>query len=105
MMAKGILRTIRGNAGLTQEEAAEKLFVSVSTIQRWERADKCSPNDLQNMLNLYGIDPESGREIIIELFGGGLCQSDTPALKTILLMRIAEAVEDLRREVSLLQGG
>lgn len=102
MMAKGILRTIRGNAGLTQEEAAEKLFVSVSTIQRWERTDACSPKDLQRMLQIYNVDSGTAREITLGMYGGTLYKSELYGSHAVILYRIASTLDDLRCELSKL---
>ena len=50
------LKAARTNAGLTQQEAAKRLGVTVDTIGNWERA-KSFPNALQirNIEEVYGV--------------------------------------------------
>jgi transcriptional regulator with XRE-family HTH domain len=50
------LKAARANAQLTQQEAAEKIGVTVDTIGNWERA-KSFPNALQirRIEEVYGV--------------------------------------------------
>ena len=55
-MPKITLRAARVNCGLTQQEAAEKLNVSLSTLKNWE-AGKTFPKQpqIEAVCSLYGI--------------------------------------------------
>lgn len=55
------LKAARTNARLTQQEAADKIGVTVDTIGNWERA-KSFPNALQirRIEEIYGV-PYDGR--------------------------------------------
>lgn len=50
------LKAARTNVGLTQQEAADKIGVTVDTMSNWERA-KSFPNALQirRIEEVYGI--------------------------------------------------
>lgn len=54
------LQRARGLAGLTQEQAARRLGVSVGTIARWEqgRGGPSSAN-FHRAMGLYGLDEQS----------------------------------------------
>lgn len=51
------LKAARVNAGLTQENAAEKLHVTVTTIRNWEKG-KSYPDvpQIKNIENVYGVE-------------------------------------------------
>lgn len=51
------LKAARVNAGLTQENAAEKLNVAVVTIRNWEKG-KSYPDvpQIKNIENVYGVE-------------------------------------------------
>lgn len=53
---KVTLKAARTNVGLTQQEAADKIGVTVDTMSNWERA-KSFPNALQirRIEEVYGV--------------------------------------------------
>lgn len=55
-MAKMSLKAARVNAEMTQDEAANKLGVSVRTVQKWEKG-KTFPdaNRIDDICNVYGV--------------------------------------------------
>lgn len=51
------LKAARVNAGYTQNEAAQKIGVTVDTLSNWERG-KCFPSviHLRAILSCYGVE-------------------------------------------------
>lgn len=50
------LRALRKAKGLTQEEVAEKLFVSPKTVSRWESGNSIPDiNIIQSVAEFYGV--------------------------------------------------
>lgn len=64
-----ILKSLRENAGVTQEFVANKMNVSVNSIQNWERNDKIQPETLHQLLDLYNVDKTTRDNIVLALFG------------------------------------
>lgn len=59
MAKKFTLRAIRINEGLSQEEVAEALNVSKTTVSNWETGKTSIRNSLvPALLNLYGVEYE-----------------------------------------------
>ena len=58
-----LLRDLRSEAGLTVEQAAERLLVSASKISRLETGQRgASPRDVRDLCNLYGVSDEAQRD-------------------------------------------
>jgi len=59
---KAVLREARIRLGLTQEEAARRLGVSVSTLSRWERGEHLprSRPILERIREVLGVDLKGG---------------------------------------------
>jgi DNA-binding XRE family transcriptional regulator len=54
-MEKIKLKALRVNAGLTQEQVAEKLSICKSTVMKWEKGESYPPiNKVYEMCELYG---------------------------------------------------
>lgn len=54
------LKTARVAAGLTQEEAAEKLGTTAASLCRWEKGNRTPKVTMFfRMCELYGIEPAS----------------------------------------------
>lgn len=64
-----ILKRLRDEANFTQEEVAEKLEVTVNTIQNWERTGKLSKESLHSLLELYDVDRITRNEAVLAIFG------------------------------------
>ena len=95
-MATGILSTCRRSAGFTQESVADIICVSTSTLKRWERSDKCPPTDLKRLLDLYEIDIETRREIMLDMYGGGDFESvSNTLLASVMLERVHRKLEEI----------
>jgi transcriptional regulator with XRE-family HTH domain len=62
------LRRLRQNAGITADEAANRLELSPSTISRGETgAVNIHPRDVDAMLRLYGVTDKTKREALLAL--------------------------------------
>lgn len=64
-----ILKTLREERGLTQESVADKLEISVNTIQNWERNGKISKEPLHLLLDFYGVDKLTRDKVVLSIFG------------------------------------
>lgn len=64
-----ILKQLRDEANLTQETVADRLRVSVNTIQNWERTGKITKESLHDLLDLYGTDHLTRNRVVISIFG------------------------------------
>lgn len=51
-----IIRRIRQDKGLTQENVAEELGVDKATIIRWEQSGKIKVDQLEKLANVFGIE-------------------------------------------------
>lgn len=60
-----ILKSLRKRLGLTQELVAEKVGVSVNTLQNWENGGRIrNPSHLNKLMDIYGIG-ENLRQMIV----------------------------------------
>lgn len=51
------IRSLRKGAGMTQEELAGKLGVSVNTVSRWEQGRFIpNPKYIKQMADMFGVD-------------------------------------------------
>ena len=51
------IRSLRKGAGMTQEELAGKLGVTVNTVSRWEKGWFIpSPKYIKQMADMFGVD-------------------------------------------------
>lgn len=66
---KSILKSLREEAGLTQEQVANLVDVSVNSIQNWERSEKLQPDSLHLLLDIYNVDKPTRERIVLEFFG------------------------------------
>lgn len=67
MATSDILRKIRSELGLTQEDFARQLSTTVTTVNRWEN-DKASPNRMAKSLLIdFCIKNNIKQELIDEL--------------------------------------
>lgn len=65
-------------------------------MKRWERSDKCPPTDLKRLLDLYEIDIETRREIMLDMYGGGDFESDSNTLlASVMLERVHRKLEEI----------
>ena len=56
MEAKDVLRSLRKERGLSQEELAEKIFVTRQAVSRWETGETLpTPETLQLLSALYDV--------------------------------------------------
>ena len=56
MVAKDVLRSLRKERGLSQEELAEKIFVTRQAVSRWETGETLpTPETLQLLSALYDV--------------------------------------------------
>src|SRR5699024_10223728 len=56
MEAKDVLRSLRKERGLSQEELAEKMFVTRQAVSRWETGETLpTPETLQLLSALYDV--------------------------------------------------
>jgi transcriptional regulator with XRE-family HTH domain len=62
------LRRLRGTAGMSAAEAADKLELSASTISRAETGSvNVHPRDVDAMLRLYGLTDDRKRDVLLAL--------------------------------------
>lgn len=66
---KSILKSLREEAGLTQEQVANLADVSVNSIQNWERSEKIQSDSLHLLLDIYNVDKPTRDGIVLEFFG------------------------------------
>lgn len=60
-----ILKSLRKRLGLTQELVAEKVGVSVNTLQNWENGGRIrNPSHLNKLMDIYGVG-ENLRQMIV----------------------------------------
>lgn len=64
-----ILKPLREKANVTQEFVADKLNVSVNSVQNWERNDKIQPEILHQLLDLYKVDKATRDSTVLSIFG------------------------------------
>ena len=64
-----ILKSLREKENVTQEFVADKLNVSVNSIQNWERNDKIQPETLHQLLDLYKVDKATRDSTVLSIFG------------------------------------
>ena len=58
-----LLRALRTEKGLTVEQAAERLMVSMSKLSRMETGHGiATPRDIRDLCDLYGVTDEAERE-------------------------------------------
>ena len=73
------LRSLRNNAGLTQEAAAEKIGVSVTSLQNWESGiNKPSMVNVRKIAEVYGTGSEDLAVSMLEEEGGKDPESNFP---------------------------
>ncbi len=71
-----LLRTMRSEAGLTVEQAAESLLCSPSKVSRLETGQRgASPRDIRDLCELYGITDQTRRDHLNELARQGRGQA------------------------------
>lgn len=64
------LQGLRNDTKLTQEQVAEKMDVSVNTIQNWEHGRAAiSKKNLHKLLDLYKVDLETQKCVMEKLVG------------------------------------
>ena len=68
-MDTNLLKKLREKEGFTQEEVAEKLRVTVNTIQNWERTGKPTKESLHELLDIYQVDSSTRNQVVLEIFG------------------------------------
>ena len=67
-------REVREAAGLSVQEAADKLGVHRNTITRWESGERIpTAVDLLNLVHLYGLAPTD--LYILSVWGWTLCEA------------------------------
>lgn len=64
-----ILKSLREKENVTQEFVADKLNVSVNSVQNWERNDKVQPETLHQLLDLYNVDKATRDSTVLSIFG------------------------------------
>ena len=74
-----LIRTLRNNAGLTQEFISDKIGVTVNSVQNWE-AGVSLPRDcyINDLAQLYNVEPDMLRGVILESRISGSSESDFP---------------------------
>lgn len=80
-----ILKQLREKANLTQESVAERLRISVNTIQNWERTNRLAKESLHDLLDIYEVNEVTRNQVVLEIFGdsrykesGDDCNSNFP---------------------------
>ena len=69
-MEKKFLKKLREAKGLTQEEVASIMVVSVTTVQNWERDFRFEmPEDLHSLLDLYVVSDSMRKLIVLDVYG------------------------------------
>ncbi len=64
------LKTLREAKGMTQENVAELMDISQSTLQNWEKEGyNISANSLHELLDIYKVNDRERNEIVLEFFG------------------------------------
>lgn len=64
-----ILKCLRLQAGLTQEQVAELINVTTNTVQNWERNYKfASSEQLHKLLDLYNVDEITRLKVILAVY-------------------------------------
>ena len=66
---ENLLKQLREEANFTQETVADKLGVSVNTIQNWERTSKLAKESLHELLDFYGVDKMTRNRVVLAIFG------------------------------------
>ena len=70
METKTLIKRIRETSGMTQEQVAEAMGVSVNTVQNWERFNLFKNKDmLHDLLDLYKVDDVLRTRAVLEAFG------------------------------------
>lgn len=64
-----ILKSLRKRLGLTQELVAEKVGVSVNTLQNWENGGRIrNPSHLNKLMDIYGIGENLRQMIVLSIY-------------------------------------
>lgn len=64
-----ILKSLRLQAGLTQEQVAELVDVTTNTVQNWERNYKFSSSEqLHKLLDIYNVDEITRLKVILAVY-------------------------------------
>ena len=72
METKEILLDLRTKHGLSQDELAEKLFVTRQAVSRWENGETVPNTDTLKLLSGQRLD---------QYVAGGAAQADLPVLR------------------------
>lgn len=65
-----ILKELRQQAGYTQQQVADKMFICINTVKNWERRPSFRyVEDLHKLLSLYGVPDDEQAEIILMIYG------------------------------------
>lgn len=67
MKLSEVLKMIRSELGITQEELAKEVHVSFSTVNRWEN-NKSTPNPIARVVLLDFFQNRKARSYLIEEF-------------------------------------
>lgn len=76
------LKLLREKAGLTQEVVADRLEMTVGTIQNWERTGKIQKEQLHNLLDLYGVGAAERNRVVLDIFGDDRREEEKPAVES-----------------------
>lgn len=69
-MENNFFKKLREAKGLTQEEVAHLMGVSVNTVQNWERSKSFKTTKLlHDLLDLYGVSDVTRSSIILDVYG------------------------------------
>lgn len=75
---ENILKQLREEFGYTQEKIAEKMNVSVNTVQNWEREKtdniRIKKEDLHKLITYYRVDQLQRDHIVLQIFGNTCCE-------------------------------
>lgn len=94
-----ILKTLREAAGMTQEAVADTLDVTVNTIQNWERSDRLAKESLHELMDLYDLDQQKRKSVVLAIFGmpqnalGRVAEDNFPYFLVADKLEVLEAVE------------